>query len=184
MDLKQELCNSVKGLKKQSEIALKSDGNNKEINRAELKEAHSMISPDILKSNIIKDYMKVKGIDSLIEIDEEELSEWIAKEFNFDYSEVANLVSVNDDEKIHLGSSLQKIKEESNKLEYIETSNFTLCDKKVKGYGASHLVVCVDTPETMESFFKEVKEDFNNVCEDCMNKAFGSEYWKISTRKG
>ncbi len=177
MDLKEELLNSIKGLKQQSEIALASQGDNKKIDKAKLNKAQSIISPDILKSNIIKDYMKFKGIQSLIEIDEDGLRKWIIKEFNFDYSEIVNLVSVNEDEKIHLGSSLQKLKDNSNQLEYVETSNFTLCNKKVKGYGASNLVVSVDMPESMKIFFEEVKEDFGNVCEDCMNNAFG-EFWE------
>jgi hypothetical protein len=176
MDLLDELSSSIKGLKLQSEIALASQGNNKEIDRAKLKEAQLMISPDILKSNIIKDYMKCRGIESLIEIDESDLFEWMQKEFSYDHSEVANLVSIDDDEKIHLGSSLQKIKEDTSRA-YIETSRFTICDKKVKGYGASNLVVNVNLPNLMKTFFEESKYDFENVCEDCMDKAFG-KYWR------
>lgn len=173
MDLRDELIQSISGLKLQSKTVLGSQGENKKIDKDKLIEAQSMISPDILKSNIIKDYMKVKCLESLVDINEEELWEWIEKEFSFDHSEVVNLVSIEENKKIHLGSSLQKIKENTNQLEYIETSNFTLCNKKVKGYGASNLVVNISMPGLLESFFEEVKEDFSNVCEDCMEAAFG-----------
>lgn len=73
------IINSIRGLKLQSQIVLESKGKNSNINRAELKKAHSMINPNILESDILKEYMNINKIVSYIDIDENHFSKWLSK---------------------------------------------------------------------------------------------------------
>lgn len=77
------ILKTLKAFKEQQKIVLKSNGNNKQINKVELFKIQSQINPIVINNFMVLEFMNQKNLKSFIDIDIEEFSTWWNNDFKF-----------------------------------------------------------------------------------------------------
>lgn len=175
MDLLAEYTQAIRGLKIQAKVALSglNKNNNLKVDKGELTEAHRLISfsPNILKSEVIKSYMKENDIESYPDIDLDDFKKFYNGLLeDKKYFKRTILSSMMSDDIMHFTDGI--FKENNLDANFLETSNFSLCGKKIKGFGADVLTSKIaNKKDEILSFiaYSDIDNKLENLCLECAN---------------
>lgn len=166
MTLLKELTQSIEGLKLQAGVAL--DGlENKElkVDKTKLSDAQKLISSNILKSNIVKLFMKENNIVSYPEIDIKAFElfyEQLPKENYFRYTVLSSTL---DNPIVHFTDGVFN---NLGKLENsYEVSNYGLCGEKIKGFSNNILTSEIENSNERIKAFGMSNDNTEELCLEC-----------------
>lgn len=172
MNLLEEYENGIRGLKLQANVAMVSLTHNLQTEKKQLAEAHGLIasSPNILKSKLIKQFMKEKNIPSFVDVDIDILKQWVAENFQFDHSRLISISASKEfDEIVHFTDGYQKLKDDELTVDYLELASYSLCGEHINFFGGHHIAVALENNHSsVEEFVKESGFDIEKICPKCL----------------